>query len=272
MRMKTAPSDSEAQERDRQELPFAAPCQHPDIGAPFHWLKLGLEDIKRAPRQSLSYGLSMVVISYLISAIALEFGNFYSLLTLLSGFIFIGPVIAIGLYSISCQLQLGQRPKLGYCLREGQQHIGNTLLFAMIMLVVFLLWARAASMIHVFFPMHTNPSLQELALFLSIGTSVGAIFSAIIFCASAFSLPMIMDRKVDMITAVVTSVNAVWQNKKVMLLWASIIFFFVLLGFATAFIGLLIIMPLIGHATWHAYLETIDARRWPKYTGGAKEE
>ena len=269
--MDTAPPKGQAPDVELQELPFAAPCHKLKINAPLTWLKLGLNDIKRAPKQSLSYGLAMVVISYLISAIALQFGNFYSLLTLLSGFIFIGPVIAIGLYSISCQLQLGQQPRLGYCLREGQRHMGNTLLFAMIMLVVFLIWARAASMVHVFFPMQANPSLYDLAIFLSIGTLVGAIFSAIIFCASAFSLPMIMDRKVDMISAVVTSVNAVQHNKKVMLLWATMIFFFILLGFATAFIGLVIIMPLIGHATWHAYQQTIDASRWPKYSTEVEE-
>ena len=262
--MNTASSDNQTQEQ-ANELPFVAPCRKLDIKAPLNWLRLGIEDVKRAPKQSLSYGLAMVLLSYLVSIIALKFGNFYSLLILLSGFIFIGPVIAIGLYSISCQLQLGKRPRLGYCLREGQQHLGNTLLFAMVLLVVFLLWARAASMLHVFFPVHSNPSLEELTMFLGIGSAVGAVFSALIFLASAFSLPMIMDRKVDMITAVITSINAVWQNKKPMLIWASIIAFLVVVGFATFFIGLMIILPLIGHATWHAYLQTIDAQRWPKY-------
>lgn len=248
-----------------KELPFAAPCKRLELYAPFNWLKLGFADIKRAPMQSLSYGAVIVFISGLVSLIALKFGNFYSLLTMLSGFIFIGPVIAIGLYSVSCQLQNGKKPVLGYCLREGQRHLGNTLLFAMILLVVFMLWARAASMIYVFFPMHSEASWQEYITFLGIGSCVGAMFSAIIFCTAAFSLPMIMDRKVDMITAIVTSINAVLQNKKVMLLWATLIFISLIIGFATAFIGLLFLLPLIGHATWHAYQETIDASAWPKH-------
>lgn len=247
------------------ELPFAAPHKQLDIQAPFTWLKLGMADIRQAPRQSLVYGAAMVLISFLVSIIALQFGNFYSLITMLSGFIFIGPVIAIGLYSVSCQLQQGQRPVLGYCLREGQRHFGNTLLFAMVLLVVFMIWARAASMIHVFFPMTSHAEWQEYATFLSIGTVVGALFSALIFCASAFSLPMIMDRKVDMVTAIVTSINAVLHNKRVMALWATIIFTCVLIGIATALVGLLFLMPLIGHATWHAYKETIDASAWPQH-------
>ena len=250
---------------DTNELPFAAPCKKLKLSAPIRWLRLGINDIKQSPKQSLTYGAGMVLISFLVSFIALQFGNFYSLLTMLSGFIFIGPVIAIGLYSISCQLQLGKKPVLGYCLREGQRHIGNTLLFAMIMLVVFMIWARAASMLHVFFPMQSNAPWQEYITFLSIGTFVGAIFSAIIFCVSAFSLPMIMDRKVDMVTAIVTSVNTVLHNKKVMLLWASLIFGLLIIGFATAFIGLLVLLPLVGHATWHAYQETVDASAWPKH-------
>ena len=246
-----------------QIQPFAAPCITLDINAPFNWLKLGFSDIKRAPRQSLSYGSIIFGISLLVSATALKFGNVASLLILLSGFIFIGPVIAVGLYSISRQLQQGKKPVLGYCLHQGQRHIGNTLLFAVVLLVVFMLWARAASMIHVFFPMTSHADWQEYIIFLSIGSFVGGIFASIIFCASAFSLPMILDRKVDMVTAIVTSVNATLSNKKVMLLWALLILGILIIGFVTAFIGLIFLLPLLGHASWHAYQETIDAENWP---------
>jgi uncharacterized membrane protein len=92
---------------------------------------------------------------------------------------------------------------------------------------------------------------------------VGSVFAAIVFSASAFSLPMILDRKVDAITASVTSINAVLRNKKPMILWGSLIALSVVLGFATAFIGFIVLLPLIGHATWHAYQETIDATAWP---------
>jgi uncharacterized membrane protein len=246
-----------------EELPFVAPCRQIEPGAPLHWLRLGWQDIKRAPRQSLSYGVVMVLLSYLISFFAWRFGNLGLLIGLLSGFVFLGPVLAIGLYSISCQIQLGRSPELGYCVREGRRQLGNELIFAVILLVVFLVWARAASMIHVFFPVETGYDLSDLALFLGIGTAVGAIFSAIIFMASAFSLPMMMDRKADPVTAVLTSVNAVLRNKLPMLIWGILIVIAVLIGFATAFLGLAVLLPLIGHATWHGYLETIDASAWP---------
>lgn len=245
------------------ELPFAAPSRELEISAPFNWLRLGWQDLCKAPKQSLTYGSVMLVISYIVSLLAYYLGELSFFLSLVSSFIFMGPVIAIGLYSISCQLSLGLKPRLGYCLREGRKHMGDELIFAFVLLIVFLIWARAASMVHVFFPIKANPEMKELLLFFSIGTVVGAIFTALIFTISAFSLPMIMDKKVDMITAIVTSINAVLRNKKVLFLWGMIIVALVLLGLLTAMIGLVVLLPLIGHATWHAYKDTIDATAWP---------
>lgn len=247
------------------ELPYAAPCTHLNTSAPLRWLKLGWRDLKRAPGPSLIYGMVMMCISYLVSFFAIKFGSIYFLLSMLSGFILLGPVIAIGLYSVSCQLQEGRKPVLGHCLREGRRHFANVIVFALILLVVFLIWARVASMLHIFYPVETDASWQAFALFFAIGSVVGAVFSAIIFVASAFSLPMIMDRKTDMVTAVVTSVHAVLCNKKTMLLWALLIVVSVLLSFATLFAGFLLFLPLIGYATWHAYQETIDASQWPRH-------
>lgn len=249
------------------ELPFVAPCRQLDALAPLRWLELGWQDLRRAPGPSLSYGVAVLLISYLISAIAWHYGSVYLLLAMLSGFIFIGPVMAVGLYSISRQLQAGRQPVLGYCLREGRRHLGNLLIFAVILLVVFLVWARAASMVHVFFPVDAHPQLADFALFLAAGSAVGTIFAAVIFCASAFSLPMLLDRRTDTVTAVLTSINAVLRNKPAMVLWAALIVVIVLIGFATGLLGLALGMPVVGHATWHAYQETIDASAWPQNTG-----
>lgn len=258
-------SDSDAPVNP-EELPFVAPCRQLALSAPLRWLQLGWQDLRRAPGPSLSYGLVVLVLSYLISAVAWHYGSIYLLAAMLSGFIFIGPVMAVGLYSISRQLQAGRRPVLGYCLSEGRRHLGNLLILSVILLVVLLVWARAASMIHVFFPVDAHPELADLALFLTVGTAVGTLFAAIVFCASAFSLPMILDRRVDTVTAVLTSINAVLRNRLVMLVWAGLIVGIVLLGFLTGLLGLAVGMPLIGHATWHAYQETIEAGDWPRNT------
>ncbi len=99
--------------------------------------------------------------------------------------------------------------------------------------------------------------------FLAIGSAVGAIFATATFAVAAFSLPMIADRDVDMVTAAVSSVNAVMRNRAVMLLWAAMIVAMTIIGFATALLGLGVLMPWLAYAAWHAYRETLDASEWP---------
>lgn len=254
------PVDSAAPEN----LPFVAPCHVLDCHAPFRWLKLGWADVKQAPKQSLTYGSFMVLLSYLVSFMAYKLGSYILLLSTLSGFVFIAPVLAIGLYSISCQIQRGDKPVLGRCLQDGIKHLSNEMVFAVIMLVIFLVWARAASMVHIFYPETANPPWSELLVFFSVGSAVGSIFATVMFCSSALSLPMILDRKVDVVTAIVTSINAVLRNKLTMLVWATLIVSLIAFGFLTGMLGLIVILPLLGHATWHAYEETVDASAWPK--------
>lgn len=125
------------------ELPFVAPCQELTFDAPMRWLRLGWADIKQAPQQSLIYGAIIVLLSYIVSLMVWIYGGLGLLVSLLSGFLVLGPVLAIGLYSISCQIQAGMKPQLGYCLREGKRHLGNELIFAVILSVIFLVWGKS---------------------------------------------------------------------------------------------------------------------------------
>ncbi|MEJ2575241.1 MAG: DUF2189 domain-containing protein [Gammaproteobacteria bacterium] len=239
--------------------PLFYPARKLDSGAPLRWLRLGWQDMRAAPGPSLAYGAALTLISYLLLYLAWDEGHTMSLFTLVTGLILLGPVLAFGLYSISRQLQLGLPPRLGYCWRESQTHLRNELLFALVLLVILLVWARAASMVHVFFPISEDLGLLGWLEFLAVGSAVGSIFAAIVFTASAFSLPMMLDRGTDAITGALTSVNAVLTNKGVMAIWAALILGLVLLGVLTAFLGLAVALPVIGHATWHGYKETIEA-------------
>ncbi|MEW6591382.1 MAG: DUF2189 domain-containing protein [Pseudomonadota bacterium] len=246
-----------------ENLPFVVPCRTLETTAPLRWLRLAWADMRRAPRLSLAYGLALMVLSELVALFTWQFGTLGLYIGLATGFVFVGPVLAVGLYSISRQLAKGLQPVMGYCLREGTYHLKELLVLGIILLVVLLVWARAAAMVHVFFPVESQPGLVELLPFLAIGSAVGALFALIVFAASAFSLPFILDRKVDAITASVSSFNAVLRNKKPMALWVALIGAAVLLGFATAFVGFVVLLPLIGHATWHGYVETLDTSAWP---------
>lgn len=251
-----------------EDMPFVAPCRILDMSAPLRWLRLGWKDLTLAPVVSLTYGIALTLLSLLISWLTWRYGTMALYISLASGFIFMGPILAVGLYSISRQLEEGRKPVLGYCIREGQHHIRELLVLGIILLVVLMVWARAATMMNVFMPMQAHPGWQQLLPFLGIGSMVGAVFAGVVFAASAFSLPMIMDRKADAITAVVTSAHAVLRNKQPLMLWAFIIFLSVVLGFATFLIGFIVLLPVIGHATWHAYKETIDASAWEKNSPG----
>jgi len=247
-----------------EPLPFLAPCRRVPATAPFRWLAAGWKDLRAAWRQSLSWGLVVFVLSLTISLIAYSLGSLVMLLTLLSGFVLIGPLLAVALYTISWRLDHGRPPSFRRSVAEGRRQLGNCAIYALVLMVVFLIWARSGSMVHVFFPVEAEPDLSQLGTFLGIGTAVGAVFATITFAASAFSLPMITDRKTDAVTAVVTSVNAVLRNKPAMVVWMSILVLSVLIGFATGFIGLIVLFPLLGHATWHSYKDVIDASDWPR--------
>ena len=246
------------------ELPMLAPCRDLPPTAAFGWLARGWRDLRAAPRQSLGYGLAMVLLSYLISAATWHFGNLGLYLGLVSGFVFVGPWLALTLYAISMRLERAEPVTLRGSLGDAGRAIGNAMVFAVILTVVFLVWARAATVVHVFFPEIGDPELRDLVVFLAVGSAVGAIFCAIIFAASAFSLPMLMDRQVDTVTAVITSINAVLRNKQAMLVWATCIGVVIVLGILTAWLAFLVLLPWIGHATWHAYRETIDPADWPQ--------
>ncbi len=248
-------------------LPFVAPCRRLSLSAPLDWLRLGWSDLASAPRQSLFYGVLIAALGAVIALLAWKLGLLALYVGLASGFVFIGPYLAMGLYSISYQREQGARPTLAFSLRQGRAHLRDALVLGVCLLVVLLVWARAAMIMSVFRPSDAFPTWRDLIPYLSIGTVVGAFFSAVVFAATAFSLPMLLDRRADAITAVVTSINATLRNKSAMLLWGLLIVVAVLIGFATLFVGFVALMPLIGHATWHAYRQTIDAALWPQRGG-----
>ena len=262
-------TDTDQQETNNNEMPFVAPCRELSPWAPFRWIKLGVKDLLQAPQQSLIYGLAVALMIAIVSLLAWMKGSQWIMFAMLGGFVFLAQLTCIGLYAISAQLERGQPPLMARSLRAAfRRHLGNEMIFAIILLVIFLVWARAAVIVTVFFPTDGEQTWRDLLPYLTFGSLVGSVFAAVTFSASAFSLPMIMHRNVDSITAIVTSVNAVLRNKRAMFLWLTIIVASLLLGLVTAFVGLIVIIPVIGYAAWHGYLETIDAEEFPRHDVG----
>lgn len=243
--------------------PFVAPARDLDPYAPVHWLRQGWADFRQAPGLSLAWGVVSTLLFGVVALAAWLLGRWVLLISVLSGFVFIAPLLAFALYSVSRQLCLGFKPNLEQTLIAARKPFANALVFALVLLIIFLLWARAASMVHIFFPSDAVPGAAGLLTFLAIGSAVGSVFAVACFAATAFSLPFIANREVDVVTAVVSSINAVMRNKWTMLSWATLIVLFTGLGLLTGLLGFIIIIPVLAYATWHAYRAALDVSGWP---------
>ena len=172
------------------ELPFVAPCRKVGIDAPLRWIRLGWRDLRSAPLQSLTWGAVITLLSFGVSLVAWQFGSRWLVLLMLPLFVFVAPVLALGLYAISAELARGEKPSMRRCILEERGRLGDAMVYSLILLVVGLLWMRAGAGVHIFYPENGAPTLAELTEFFAIGSAVGSVFALLSFAASAFALPM----------------------------------------------------------------------------------
>lgn len=234
-------------------VPLYAPCRKLSIGDPFRWLKMGWQDFKRAPWHSLAYGLAFVFFGWLLLYFAWANENNALIISLLSGFLIMGPVLCFGLYDISHQLEQNHKPTFLHERQKAFHEMGYERLFATMMSMLLVLLFMVLSIMAGIEPEYGQTTGSYVVASLLIAT----IFAGLAFCANVFTLPMILHLDTDGATAILTSINAVLRNTRVLALWALMIFVFSAVGFATALIGLAFIAPVLGYATWHGYRETI---------------
>jgi uncharacterized membrane protein len=246
---------------DDAERPFVVPCRRLTPSAPWRWLRAGWHDVRRAPGLTAVFGVVIVLVSAVVCVLAWELGRFALLALLLSGFVYVAPLIGVGLYSVSGALMAGRVPRLRESFTVARRVMGQAGVFALVQLVIILVWSRAGMMLTAFLPVQEGDS-RNLLQYLAIGSLIGTAFAVLTFAVSVVSLPLVAYRDVDMVTACVSSVNAVLRNKCVMLSWGAIIVVLTLAGFATV-VGLGLVMPWLAYATYHAYLDTLDASTWP---------
>lgn len=235
-------------------------------GAPFGWLAAGWRDLRAHPGIALFYGLCFWLMAFTLGAVFRAQPEYT--LTIASGCLLVGPFLAMGLYEVSRRREQGLRPELGASLSCWDSHIRSMGMLVLVLIVLELLWGRASLVVFaVFFNtgmpsttgvLHAVFNPQNLE-FVAVYLAVGGMFAALVFSTAVVSIPMILDRDTDAVTAAITSIRVMFSNPGVMLLWGLLITALIALALLPWGLGLVLIGPLLGHASWHAYRGTV---RW----------
>ncbi len=234
---------------------------------PWVWLGRGWNDMRQVPKVSFAWGLGFVVLGLVVFALLYFFQMYYLILPFAAGFMLVAPVMVVGLYEVSHRLEDGLPVTMMTPFEAWGRNLGQIGFVGFVLGLFFLAWMRLATLLFaVFFgasPPNMAGFMQQVVFsmdniwFLVCGTVVGAILSVIVFAIAAISVPMLLDRHTNVFVAMATSAVAVRENPFPMLVWGILIVLFVAVGMALAFVGLIITLPLIAHATWHAYRDIV---------------
>jgi uncharacterized membrane protein len=235
----------------------------PTLDDPWRWLAAGWRDLWRYPAVSLGYGTAFLLIGLLVTA-GLWYAGLESVApALAAGFTLMGPVLAIGLYEMSRRYETGEPIVLIDIVAPRLPAPAQFAFLAFALMFLFLVWLRLATLNYALFTYGDYRPLGEFMEFaltteqglamVLVGTAIGGVIAFVVYAISVISVPMLLRHDVDVLTAMAFSVRTVMQHPGPMLLWAWLIAVLTAVGLATMFIGLIVVFPLIGHATWHAY-------------------
>lgn len=247
--------------------PDGTPIRQITYDFPWRWLAAGWADTFRKPWISLSYGFLVTLASWVLTELLLYGDMLFLVLPLAAAFMLLGPMLAVGLYEMSRRLETGERTGLNNVLFVATKSPLQLAFMGLLLTLFFLAWVRIATLIFALFFGFGFPTWEQLVptllltpqglIFLIVGTAVGAVLALAVFAISAVSVPMLMDRDVDALSATITSIQSVRHNLGPMLLWGWLIALITAFGIGTLFVGLIVTFPLIGHATWHAYRDLL---------------
>lgn len=233
--------------------------------APFQWLASGWQDYLNSPWSSSFYGLVFVLLGYAVTAATWQ--SPILVMTFVTGFFLIAPFLALGLYDLSRQREQAGKASLGKSLFAFNQNKRDMALLVVFHALIMIAWIRITSLMSALYVTNTGTSITVLTEQIWSGAGIqmlvlfalsGAVLAALVFVTSVVSWPMILDRNRGVINAIATSIKTVTHNKRPMLVWAILIGLLFTVGVATLYVGLLFIIPVLGHATWHAYKDLVQ--------------
>ena len=232
---------------------------------PWQWLVQGLRDVRRAPGIALFYGLCFWGMARMMVWVFRASPEY--VMSMASGCLLVGPFMAMGLYYVSKQLEQGPPPLLSESLTCWDSHLASMGMLVIVLMVLEMLWGRAAMVVFAISfdtGMPTTANMLQTLLrpenweFLLIYTAVGAVFAGLVFASMVVSLPAILDLDTDALTACITSMRVVASNKGVMLLWGMLITVLIAASFLFYSVGLIVLGPVLGCASWHAYRASVS--------------
>lgn len=242
----------------------ALPVSHVALTRPFVWLARGWGDLRHSPRASLAYGLMVSV----LGAVILGFWRHpYLIAASISGFLLVGPLLTAGLCELSRRRASGERSDFDASLSVLTRNREALLRFAGGLLAIGALWFAASTlMLHLALG-SAGPSvgatiwggvLEQLTRAQVVSYMVvGGLLAAVVFARSVVSVPMIIDRGSDAASAIRTSLRVTLADWPALIVWAALIVALVAVGFLTFLVGMVVVFPILGHATWHAYCELV---------------
>ena len=235
------------------------------LSAPLTWLSLGWNDLMACRGASLFYGLCFATMGWLL-VVVLRFAV-HLLSGLTAGFMLLGPVVAIGLYALSRQREAGEPIRLIPTLTAWKSTRGAIGVYSLMLIIIYLLWARASMVSFALFYEGSMPTIEgflgailrlEDLEFIAVYTFVGSFFAILVYAFSVVSVPLMLDRDQDAVTAVIASVLALSRNFPALLLWGALIAGLILSGIVSGFLGLIVTGPWVGHASWHAFRALVE--------------
>lgn len=233
-----------------------------DIGAA---LRLGIRDAVRAPMYGLFFGGVFAAGGIAIYVLLVGYGAPWMIIPIAIGFPLIGPFAAAGLYEVSRRLAakepLTWKSVLVTVFRQRERQLGW---MAFVVLFVFWIWLyQARILLAIFMGFSAPSSLEKFAqavlttqsglTFLAVGTLVGLVLALVLFSLTVFAMPMLLDTELDFVTAMIESARGVFASPVPMLGWGVVVTTMTVIAMAPFFLGLLVVMPVLGHATWHLY-------------------
>ena len=253
------------------------------VNRPLHWLMMGLKDMVRSGWLSVAHGAALALFGALLFTIAHQ--KFWLLAGAFSGFLVVAPVLATSLYAMSRALERREPIRLAllratWLSWQQSRFVERGGYWCLVRFGVLLALAgtgwvlTSAALITLMAPAPINTPMDFLRhvvlgrnhFLFEAWLSMGGILAAPIFASSVVSIPLMLDRRISLLDAVLTSWRVVLANPAPMAMWSALIMLLVALGFATLLTGLLVVVPILGHASWHAYRDLVDASALPQRT------